>query len=131
MSPTSRGAVDRHKHSLESNIIYASMAVQAILTFTVVGFCAYQLNKCPTGGEQLTTDSTGSADAATCPRALYTNIITGSVAAWFPSPWSALVQVANSSVPDERSPTGRAGDPKPPTKRRRSEGASKDTEAKL
>lgn len=91
------------KHTLERNIIYLSIVVQALLTFSVVGFCAYQLNRCPVSDRD-TSDSSGVYDTPQCPRALYTNMITASVASWFPSPWFSVVQVANSSTPDEPLP---------------------------
>lgn len=111
-----------HKHRLESNIIYMSLATQALLTFAVVGFAGWQLNRCPVGDSD-TNDATGAYDTASCPRALYTNMITAAVAYWFPAPWMSLVQVANNSVPttDERSPTGRSTDRKPRPKGRDSE----------
>lgn len=92
------------KHALERSIIYFSMVTQAVLTFAVVGFCAYQLNRCPVADSD-TSDGSGVYDTPSCPRALYTNMITASVAAWFPSPWFSLVQVANTSVPDSSPPT--------------------------
>mgnify|MGYP001507055372 CR=1 FL=1 len=82
------------------------MVVQALLTFSVVGFCAYELNRCPTDiGNKV--DGSGVYDTPGCPRALYTNMITAAVASWFPAPFYSMVQIANSSVPDERQPTSK------------------------
>lgn len=109
MTPTKRRAdVNEHKQKIERTVIYGSMLVQALLTFSVVGFCAYQLNRCPVNDRD-TSDGSGVYDTPQCPRALYTNMITAAVASWFPSPFYSLVSL-NNSFPDERSPTGRSTD---------------------
>ena len=73
----------QHKQRLERNIVYASISLQTILSFCVVGFCIHQLSRCPIN---LKGD-----DNSACPTALYTNIITGTVAMWFPSPYYGII----------------------------------------
>lgn len=80
------------KAIIERNVIYASLFVQALLTLSVVGFCAVQLNRCPVGASTLESGAdAGLADVGACPRALYTNMITAAVSYWFPAPWYAFV----------------------------------------
>lgn len=74
----------QHKQRLERNIVYASISLQAVLSVIVVGFCVQQLGRCPINSADI--DNGGS-----CPRALYTNIITGTVAMWFPSPYYGII----------------------------------------
>ncbi len=108
--------VENRKHTLERNILYFSMIVQATLTFAVVGFCAYQLNRCPVNDGD-TSDSGGIYDSPQCPRALYTTMMTSAIASWFPAPFVGLIQAANQVNANEqaearakRKPTTKEGD---------------------
>ena len=74
----------QHKQRLERNIIYGSILIQMLLTTLVVGFCVNELSRCP-------VNSADIDNGGTCPRALYTNILTGTVAFWFPSPYYAII----------------------------------------
>ena len=91
--------------AIERNVLYFSLATQAALTFTVVGFCAIQLNRCPVDSPTKENADGGYADVGTCPRALYTNMITAAVAYWFPSPWYAYV--SNLPEPSPKEPRKR------------------------
>lgn len=95
--PSSNQTPTMHKQAIERTIIYFSIGIQATLTFTVVGFCAYQLNRCPVDSPTKENADSGLADLGSCPRALYTNMITAAVAYWFPSPWYAFIS-NNSDV---------------------------------
>ena len=88
-----------HKQAIERTIIYCSIGIQAALTFTVVFFCAYQLNRCPVASVTKENEDAGLADVGSCPRALYTNMITAAVAYWFPSPWYAFISNNNDVSP--------------------------------
>lgn len=88
-----------HKQAIERTIIYCSIGIQAALTFTVVFFCAYQLNRCPVDSPTKENADNGIADSGTCPRALYTNMITAAVAYWFPSPWYAFISNNGDPAP--------------------------------
>lgn len=72
----------QHKQRMERNIVYASISLQTLLSVFVVGFCMHQLNRCP-------IDNSESSNV--CPTALYTNIITATVAMWFPSPYIGII----------------------------------------
>lgn len=85
-------------------IAYASIAIQATLSFTVILFSAWQLNRCPVAPTKV---ADGSELDASCPaRALYSTMLTSSLAFWFPSPLSALVE----STLIRRQPYEREGD---------------------
>lgn len=88
-----------HKQAIERTIIYFSIGIQATLTFTVVFFCAYQLNRCPVDSPTKENADPGFADLGSCPRALYTNMITAAVAYWFPSPWYAFISNNGDPAP--------------------------------
>jgi hypothetical protein len=83
----------QHKQRLERNIVYASISLQTILSFCVVGFCIHQLSRCPI--------SLKGDDDSACPTALYTNIITGTVAMWFPSPYYGIINGLYGITPSE------------------------------
>jgi hypothetical protein len=91
--------------ALERNIIYASLFTQATLTFVVVGFCAYQLDRCPVDSPTKENADTGYADVGSCPRALYTNMITAAVAYWFPSPYMSFLHLGTPEPPSPRKRT--------------------------
>lgn len=74
----------QHKQRLERNIIYGSIVVQMVISFVIVGFCVKELSRCP-------INSADIDNGGTCPRALYTTILTGTVAYWFPSPYYAII----------------------------------------
>lgn len=97
-SPSPPRTPTMHKQAIERTIIYCSIGIQAALTFTVVFFCAYQLNRCPVDSNTKENGDSGLADTGSCPRALYTNMITAAVAYWFPSPWYAFIS-NNGDVP--------------------------------
>ena len=71
----------------------------------VVGFCAVQLNRCPVGDATNENSSSGYADSTSCPRALYTNMITAAVAYWFPSPYMSFLSFGNSELATPRKRT--------------------------
>lgn len=85
-------------------IAYASIAIQATLSFTVILFSAWQLNRCPVA--PTSTPDGGEVDASCPARALYSTILTSSLAFWFPSPLNALVE----STLIRRQPYEREGD---------------------
>lgn len=88
-------------------IAYISLATQAFLATTVIGFSAWQLNRCPVV-EKAT--SAGEVDTASCPaRALYSTMLTSTLAYFFPSPLNALVE----STLIRRQPYEREGDSQP------------------
>ena len=74
----------QHKQRLERQVVYASIAIQTVLSMLVVGFCVRELSRCP-------INSTDIDNGGTCPRALYTTILTGTIAYWFPSPYYAII----------------------------------------
>ena len=74
----------QHKQRLERQVVYFSIAIQTIISLVVVGFCVRELSRCP-------INSTDIDNGGSCPRALYTTILTGTVAYWFPSPYYAII----------------------------------------
>jgi hypothetical protein len=59
-------------------IVYASLAIQALVTFVVISFCCFQL----------TRPHTSNDDSKV---AVYVSLLTGSLAYWFPSPASSYI----------------------------------------
>ena len=84
----SRDTPRQHKQRLERTIVLASLALQAVLSLSVVGFCIHELGRCPVGSADYGSEQ---EKQPSCPRALYTNIITATVAMWFPSPYYGLI----------------------------------------
>jgi hypothetical protein len=74
----------QHKQRLERQVVYASILIQTVLSLLVVGFCVRELSRCP-------VNSADIDNGGTCPRALYTTILTGTIAYWFPSPYYAII----------------------------------------
>jgi ABC-type anion transport system duplicated permease subunit len=92
-------------------IAYISLGTQAFLATLVIAFSAFQLNRCPVIEKELRD---GEVDSASCPaRALYSTMLTSTLAYFFPSPLNALVESTLLS----RQPTERSGD-RQPRKRR-------------
>jgi hypothetical protein len=74
----------QHKQRLERQVVYASILIQTVLSLLVVGFCVRELSRC-------SVNSNDIDNGGTCPRALYTTILTGTIAYWFPSPYYAII----------------------------------------
>lgn len=69
-----------------NKLVFISICIQAALTFTVVGFSAYQVSRC-------------SVDKEDCPRsAIFINLISTLVAYWFPSPVTAYLAGSSSTT---------------------------------
>ena len=103
-------------------IAYVSIGIQATLSFTVILFSAWQLNRCPVAEVVKANDE---VDTASCPsRALYSTMLTSSLAFWFPSPLNALVE--STLIP--RQPYEREGDSQPtPTAKRKTKPKEDDS----
>lgn len=85
-------------------IAYISLVIQGTLATLVIGFSAWQLNRCPVAEG---TRSDGSEYDSSCPaRALYSTMLTSTLAYFFPSPLNALVE----STLIRRQPYEREGD---------------------
>jgi hypothetical protein len=79
-----------------NKLVFISICIQAALTFTVVGFSAYQVSRC-------------SVDQEDCPRsAIFINLISTLVSYWYPSPLTAYSGFSSSS--SSRSSRSSKGD---------------------
>lgn len=88
-------------------IAYISLFFQGTLAALVISFSAWQLNRCPVAS---VAKSDGTEYDASCPaRALYSTMLTSTLAYFFPSPLNALVE----STLIRRQPYEREGDSRP------------------
>lgn len=88
-------------------VAYISLFFQGTLAALVISFSAWQLNRCPVAP---VAKSDGSEYDASCPaRALYSTMLTSTLAYFFPSPLNALVE----STLIRRQPYEREGDNSP------------------
>lgn len=92
-------------------IAYISLATQGFLATLVICFSAWQLNRCPVVEKQT---NGGDVDTASCPaRALYSTMLTSTLAYFFPSPLNAIIEgslLSRNQSPFERprpTPKGR------------------------
>lgn len=74
----------QQRYKAEVNMIFYSLAVQAVLTISVVGFSCYQLSK-----------PNSKDDAA---NAVYVSLLTGALGYWFPSPANTYISTIEGNA---------------------------------